>query len=114
MDQDRRRALRRQYRETPREGGIICIENRETGRRFLLAEPNLAGARNKFAFAVRTNTCCYAALMKDWAANGPQVYSFTVLETLTPQEDQTPKAFREDLNQLLELWRQKEGEISQA
>ena len=30
MDQERRRTLRRQYREAPREGGIICIQNRET------------------------------------------------------------------------------------
>ena len=31
-------------------------------------------------------------------------------ETLTPQEGQTPKEFREDLNQLLALWRQRENE----
>ncbi|QWT54769.1 GIY-YIG nuclease family protein [Christensenella sp. MSJ-20] len=110
MDQERRRTLRRQYREAPREGGIICIQNRETGQRFLLAEPNLSGARNKFLFAIQTNSCCYAALQKDWAAYGPAGYSFEVLETLRPQEGQTPKEFREDLNQLLALWRQRENE----
>ena len=43
-------------------------------------------------------------------AYGPAGYSFEVLETLTPQEGQTPKEFREDLNQLLALWRQRENE----
>ena len=97
MDQERRRTLRRQYREAPREGGIICMQNRETGQRFLLAEPQPIGSAEQISVCDSDRIgCCYAALQKDWAAYGTsQGIALRCSETLRPQEGQTPKEFRE-------------------
>ncbi len=49
MDQERRRTLRRQYREAPGKGGSSASKNREMGQRVLLAEPNLSGSAEQIS-----------------------------------------------------------------
>ena len=109
-DQERRRDLIRAYKERPVTGGVFAIENARTGRIFLGAETDLAGTRNKFQFSVFTKTTPFHELAADWTADGPEAFTFQVLDEMEQKPDQTPREFREELEALLDLWREKLGD----
>lgn len=109
MDKQRRKELLQSYRDRTITGGAYRILNTVTGRQFVDAETDLAGAQNRFVFSQRMNTCTKARLHADWAQYGPEAFTFEILEEIEKKDAQTPQEFAEDLAVLAALWREKLG-----
>ena len=101
MERQRRKELLQSYRDRKITGGAYRITNTVTGRQFIDAETDLAGARNRFVFSQR--------LHADWAKYGPEAFSFEILEEIEKKDAQTPQEFAEDLTVLAALWRERLG-----
>lgn len=96
-----------QYKARKICGGVFCITNTQTGKRLLLAERDLKGSRNRFAFSQMTGSCVHMVLQSDWKQYGPQAFTFEILEEIEKKDDQTDREFGQDLETLLQLWREK-------
>jgi hypothetical protein len=108
-EQDRRKALVRQYQQTQPEAGVYRIVNSHNNKSLLGSTPNLASIRNKLAFARSTNLpgALDLRLSKDIRQFGIDAFSLEVLEVLDIRPEMTPAQIREDLDTLEALWREK-------
>lgn len=102
-----RKQLAEQYKERTVVGGVFRIRNTQSGRMLLAAATDLDAARNRFDFAVATNSCVFHDLVDDWRIHGPGAFVFDELERLTRGSDQSPASFAADCKALEELWREK-------
>lgn len=106
VDQAKRRAASRAYREQRDVGGIYRITCAANNHTWLFANKNIQGAQNYFDFSKRNNTCPTHELAKDWPLYGAEAFSLEVLETLERKPDQSTEEFAEDLTFLLAQWQQ--------
>jgi len=101
-----RKALIREYKQTPRSMGVGAVRNTANGRTLVLASRDLTALLNRHRAQLRLNAHANRALQADWDTLGPDVFEFVVLDTLAPKDtpDYDPT---EDLRTLEELWLEK-------
>lgn len=111
MDESKasRRNAARQYKERKQIGGVCMIRNKENGKCFLCAEPDIDAARNRFTFSQNIGGCTRFELMQDWKQYGPAAFAFSVLEELEKKSDQDARQFKSDLDDLLEMKKEQLG-----
>ncbi len=61
-----RRALTREYKETPRESGVYQIRNLRNGKIFVGAALDIPGKLNSHRFQLRMGSHRNTALQRDW------------------------------------------------
>ena len=103
---ENKKALIHAYKTKKDIGGICKITNSKNGKILLFAAPDLVGAKNRFEFSCKTQSCFQLELKTDWQEFGPQAFSFEVVEELEKMPDQTNKEFRDDLKELLLMWQE--------
>lgn len=110
-DKARRRELREQARQNPPEAGVYVIRHQVTGRAIVAATLNLAGARNRFDFAVSTGSfgALDGQLGGDIRAHGAGGLTFEVLEILTVEAGTPDDELRAELATLEALCREQLG-----
>ena len=113
MEKQDRRAHIAAYKALPQQGGIYQIRNTTTGRILLHWTAEMQGSKNRFDFAVLTDSCVDYALQSDWKQYGKQVFAFEVLEARAQKETQTLPAFRADLKKRFEQWQEKLAGVPQ-
>lgn len=108
-DRARRKELVAQYKRIQREAGVYRIVNRTNNKALLGATPDLAGIRNKMAFAKTTGMAGVLdlRLRDDVRAFGIDAFSLEVLEMLETRPEMTAAEIGQDLAALEELWREK-------
>lgn len=108
-DRSRRKELQQQYRETRPEAGVYRIVNTATGRVLIGSSPNLAGVRNKLAFAQQTNTpsALDYRLADDVRRYGLDAFTFEVLDVVEAKPEMTSAKLRDELSALEALWRER-------
>jgi len=101
-----RKALIRQYKETPRTMGVGIVRNRATGKSLVVAGKDLPSLLNRHRAELRLNAHSVEALQLDWNTQGADAFAFEVLDTITPskQPDYDPTS---DLQTLESLWLEK-------
>lgn len=104
---ERQRELMRAYRERTVVGAVRAVTDTVSGRALLLASPNPEGQRNRFQFAVSTDTPLLPAMAADWRAHGRDAFAFSLLETLEKKPEQTDRQFQEELELLAAIWRER-------
>jgi hypothetical protein len=101
-----RRALTREYKETPQPAGVYVVRNTRTGKSLIGSSPNLPGMLNRQRFQLELGSHPDKELQSDWSELGPEAFEFDVLDRLEsrdgPVSDQT-----EDLKALLAMWIEK-------
>ncbi len=106
MTPEQKKALIRQYKQSPPPAGLFRLTNERTGRFLVGASRNVQARLNRFRMDLKTNAERNEALQLDWRAQGGEGFQFEVLDTLDPSAD--PKAdLDEELETLLELWWEK-------
>ncbi|MDN6887506.1 GIY-YIG nuclease family protein [Variovorax sp. CAN2819] len=100
-----RRALSRQYKETPRPAGVYTIRNKLGGRVYVAGSLDVEGAMNRTRFELNMHSHRNKALMRDWIAQGAGHFSFEVVDRVKERED---PAFdrKAELERLLSLWQE--------
>jgi hypothetical protein len=101
-----RKALTREYKETPRPMGVYRIRNTVTGRSLVASSVNLPAILNRHQAALRLGGHTNKALQKDWNELGPEAFAFEVLDTLTPSDKPGDKPAA-DLLALEAMWIEK-------
>lgn len=104
MENERKKQLIAAYKQRRAAGGLHLLENIASGRCLLLPTPDVAGAENRFAFARKTKTPPHPKV-KDWGDGSG--FRITLLDTLEKEEDWDNRQYREQLQALAALWREK-------
>lgn len=107
-----RKALIREYKETPRPAGIYRVRNTASGRFFTATSVDLPAALNRQRAQLRMSMHPDKALQADWDELGADAFEFEILDELPPSDapGYNPAA---DLEVLEELWEEKlAGETS--
>jgi RimJ/RimL family protein N-acetyltransferase len=101
-----RKALVREYLETPRPAGVYGIRNTASGKMLLGSSPNLPGVLNRQRFQLENGSHPDKELQADWNELGPESFVFETLDLLKPSETPTYDP-TDDLRVLKELWLEK-------
>ncbi len=101
-----RKALVREYKETPRTIGVGAVRHVASGRTFVFSSVDLPAMLNRQRAQLRLRGHRNRALQADWDANGEAAFAFEVLDTLEPRDEPgwTPA---DDLKALETLWMEK-------
>jgi hypothetical protein len=102
----KRKELKLQYKGRQITGGVYAIKSTR-GRQLLESTTDLLGSKNRFDFAVKTNSCPNAKIRQAWQELGPDAFAFEPLEEITKKDAQTMKEFEADVAALKELWAEK-------
>jgi hypothetical protein len=106
---EQRKALKDQYRESPRQAGVFRVLNTKTGRSLIGSAVNLASVQSKIDFMRKTGVTGMLdrRIDKDLAQYGIAAFEYAVLEEFTPPSDATANQVRADLETLEALWRER-------
>lgn len=101
-----RKALIREYKQTPRTMGVGAVRNTANGKTLLIASRDLPALLNRQRAQLRLNAHANRALQADWNSIGADAFEFVVLDTLAPKDapDYDPT---DDLHTLEALWLEK-------
>ena len=106
MDPERKKALLREYKETPQPMGVFQIKNNVTEKMLLLKALNLPGIINRHQLELRRGMHRNSQLQADWNQYGEAAFSFDILATLKPEE-YLPEYYPTAVNDLFEAWLEK-------
>lgn len=106
MDNERKKALLREYKETPLPMGVFQIKNNVNGKLLLLKALNLPGIINRHQLELRRGMHRNRQLQQDWNQYGESAFSFDILATLKPEEF-LPEYYPTAVNDLFEAWLEK-------
>ena len=100
-----RKALIREYKDTPRVMGVGIVRNSASGKSLVVASQNLPALLNRHQAQLRLGVHANRALQQDWN-EGPDRFQFEILDTLSPADkpDYDPT---DDLRVLEALWMEK-------
>jgi hypothetical protein len=98
-----RKAMRRQYKETPRPAGVFAVRNTCEDRLLIGVSPDLPGMLNRQRFQLEMGSHPDKALQADWNRLGSESFRFEVLDELEPV-DGTTSDLSEDLSVLRDEW----------
>jgi hypothetical protein len=98
-----RKALLREYKETPRPMGVYCVRNRANGKALVGSSVNVPAMLNRHRAQLGMGSHGNKALQRDWQEFGPDSFEFETLDTLKwpDQPDYDPT---DDLRTLEEMW----------
>ena len=92
----------RRYKGFTPKAGVYRVTHRPSGRSLLGVSPHAEGMLNRIRFQLDLGAHPLAALQRDWTADGAAVFTFELLDVLTPDAaGEVPQA---DLDELLALW----------
>ena len=107
MDSISKKDLIAQYKDRDKVGGVYLIRNTQNNRLILDSATDLGSIKNRFEFSLKTGSCVYMKLQKDWAAQGGAGFVFEVLEEIEKTNSQTDEGFKADVDLLREMWLEK-------
>lgn len=107
MEKYKKRELRNRYKDKVIIGGVYCIKCNENNHIWIKSVRDMSGSKNRFEFAVSTNSCPEPDLRIEWAEYGAKSFSFVILEEIKKKENQSEREFLNDINVLLEMWLEK-------
>jgi hypothetical protein len=107
MENLTKKTLKEQYKNRTLIGGIYCIKCNGNHAQWLRSTTNMQGSKNRFQFSVSTNSCPELCMHDAWKQFGATSFSFEILEEIKKKETQSEQEFKDDINTLMELWKEK-------
>lgn len=103
---DRRRELKKEYKQNPPEMGIFQVKNNCSGKIFIGATVNVQGMLNRIAFQLEVGSYKERELQNDYNQCGAENFSFDILDILEPDKE-PKKDYSDDLKELESIWLEK-------
>jgi hypothetical protein len=100
---DRRKALKREYKQNQPPAGVFQITNTVNGKILIGKGINVKGKLNSHQAQLKMGVHRNKSLQQDWNTYGPEHFSFEVLDYLELRDD-PPHKQQQDLDALEELW----------
>ncbi|TCZ79890.1 GIY-YIG nuclease family protein [Paenibacillus albiflavus] len=109
MEQNKRKEMVAAYMEKKKPMGIMQIQNKSNGKRFIVSSVNLEGLMNRERFMLDMGNHANKELQKDWKELGPDQFTFEILDQIKPKEDQAMdrqglKNVKDELTLLEQMW----------
>ena len=104
MDKERKKELQAQYRQRKIMMGVIQIKNRENGKIFVGAYPDLNNHWQNLQTRLDSGLFSSGALVRDWKTYGAGAFTCEVLEEAEQPEGSTPETVRQQLNKMAREW----------
>lgn len=101
-DIDRKKELKQQVKEEKTIAGVYCVTNKQNGKMFIAAVPNLK-RQNGLKFELNGGTLLNKDLQKDWEQFGEEAFQFEVLESIET-EGKSALQLKEELADAKEKW----------
>ncbi len=98
-----RKAMLRQYKETPRPAGVFGVRNTADDKLLVGASTDLRAMLNRQRFQLEMGLHPDKELQADWDRAGQDAFSFEVLDELEPK-DGPSSDLRDDLLTLYDMW----------
>lgn len=106
MSEIDRKALRREYKDTPRPAGLFRIRNTVTGKSLVGSSPDLPGMLNRQRFQLQNGSHPDKELQREWNELGGVAFEVDVLDRLEPKKEPGYDP-TQDLRVLKDMWIQK-------
>ncbi len=104
MDEQRKRELKEEYRNSRPPMGVLSFRCEPTGESFLLASRNISGDTNGVTFKLNSGYHPNKHLLELWERYGEGGFSVEVLESLGYREGMDdPAGYKDELEQLRDL-----------
>lgn len=100
---DRRKALKRAYKERSKPAGVFQIKNTTNGKLLLGSSLNLEGTLNQHRFVLSLGSHRNSALQRDWQALGADAFVFEILEQVKVK-DEPGFDLSDELTLLEQVW----------
>lgn len=101
-----KKAIKREYKDTPRPMGVYMIKNKENGKVLVGSSKNVPAILNRFRAELKMGSCRNVDLQNEWKQFGSGAFEFMELDVLKPLDDPTYDP-SEDLQFLEEHWIEK-------
>jgi hypothetical protein len=101
-----KKALRRDYKETPRPMGVFQIRNTVNGKVWIGTSVDVPAILNRHSAQLRAGSHRNKALQGDWNALGAEAFALEILDTIEPSDRPGYKP-ADDLAALEALWLEK-------
>jgi hypothetical protein len=101
-----RKALTREYKDTPRPAGIYRVRNSVTGKSLIGSTTDLPGMLNRQRFQLESGSHPNRELQRDWSELGSDGFEFEILDQLEPTDEPTYDPTK-DLAVLKKMWIEK-------
>ena len=99
-----RKALIREYKDTPRPMGIFRVHNKVDDRSLVGASKDLPAMLNRQRAQLKFGAHKNRALQSDWNRLGADAFEFEVLDTLAPADPPAARDPADELAVLEQLW----------
>lgn len=104
MDKQRRKELMEQYKEMKTFMGIIQVKNKDNGKIWIAAYPNLKNQWTSIKAQLKMGRHQCTALQKDWNEYGEEAFEYEILE----QKDDKDVADKKwELKQMIKPWHER-------
>ena len=101
-----KKALARQYKETPRTAGVAVVRCRPNGKVLLIAGVDIPALVNRHRAQLKLGGHPNRELQADWKSFGADAFEFEVVDTL-PVPETADVDQRDDVQALEALWMEK-------
>jgi len=101
-----KKALTREYKETPRTAGVAVVRCRENGKVLLIAGVDIPALVNRHRAQLKLGGHPNRALQVDWKTFGAEAFEFEIVDTL-PLPDTADVDQRDDVQALEAMWMEK-------
>jgi len=99
-----RKALIREYKDTPRPMGIFRVHNKVDDRSLVGASKDVPAMLNRQRAQLKFGAHKNRALQSDWNRLGADAFEFEVLDTLAPADPPAARDPADELAVLEQLW----------
>ena len=103
---DRKKELKREFKETGTTAGVVSLRCKANGRVLLMTRQDLNGCFVRTRMSLESGRHHISALQKDWNEFGADNFEFEILDTLN-KADLVDRDAVAELEALKELWREK-------
>lgn len=104
---DRKKQLKQEYRQMKPAMGVFAIQSLDTQKYYLEGTTNLKAAINRSIFQLNFGAHPNRELQKDWQKSGQERFVIKTIDELPYAEDQPTKDYRDEVQELQEMWVEK-------
>jgi len=111
MDKNRKKELQEKYKNLKTEMGIYMIRSQESSRIFLGYSQDLKSIINRHKFSIDFGKHHFGPLQEELSKYGGASFEIKKLEVLDYDEDESKTDYSEELDLLLEIWKEKFDDV---